>query len=156
MNAFLEELHDIEGLDAISCWPLALGWWILLVVGFLAIILLGWLSFRSLAFRRSWKNDTFKKLAKLESDLSEDNARETAMLLSEYLRRIALKRYSRNECAGLEGEAWLKWLAKQDLKKFDWIKKGALLNEAPYAPENYRPPPDRVKELIHAARDWVR
>ena len=156
MNALLEQLHDIEGLDAISRWPLALGWWVLLAIGLLTVIVLCWLAFRWLTFRRSWKNDTFKKLAKLESNLSDDNARETVIVLSEYLRRIALKRYSRKECAGLEGDAWLKWLAKEDLKKFDWTKKGTLLNEAPYAPEKYKLPANQIKELIHAARNWVR
>lgn len=156
MNPLLEKLHDIEGLDVISRWPLAPGWWVLIAVSLLAVIALGWLTYRWLAFRRSWKNDTFKKLDILEKELSEDNARETAMQLSEYLRRIALKRYSRKECAGLEGEAWLKWLSSKDLKEFDWTQKGALLNEAPYAPEHYRLPADRIKELIHATREWVR
>ncbi|HEV8051228.1 MAG TPA: DUF4381 domain-containing protein [Parachlamydiaceae bacterium] len=156
MNALLEQLHDIEGLDAISRWPLALGWWILIAVGLITLISLGLLAFRWVAFKRSWKNDTFKKLAKLESDLSEKNSRETAMVLSEYLRRIALKRYSRSECAGLEGDAWLKWLALKDSKEFDWTKKGRLLNEAPYAPVNYQLPASQIKELIQATRNWVR
>ena len=35
--------------------------------------------------------------------LSDATARETVIALSEYLRRIALRRFSRKECAGLVG-----------------------------------------------------
>ena len=90
-------------------------------------------SFYLLAFKRSWKNDTLQKLAFLEKNLSDATAVETVIALSEYLRRIALKRFSRKECAGLTGKSWLKWLTTHDPKKFDWEAKGALLIDVPYA-----------------------
>lgn len=156
MNSLLEQLHDIEGLDPISWWPLAIGWWIVIAIGLVLISLLAWFFIHKLAFMRSWKNDTLKKLARLEKNLSDATARETAINLSEYLRRIALRRFSRKECAGLIGEAWLKWLAKQDLKQFDWEAKGQVLIEAPYSPAHHKHSVKEIKDLIQAARDWVR
>src|SRR5690349_6593876 len=100
MMNLLEQLHDIEGLDPISWWPLPLGWWIVIVVSALFFLLGVWFLIKWITFNRSWKKDTLKKLAKLEKNLSDSTARETAVALSEYLRRIALKRYSRKECAG--------------------------------------------------------
>lgn len=156
MNPLLEKLHDIEGLDPISWWPLAMGWWVLIVMGIFIVCTLAYFTARRIAFKRSWKNDTFQKLASLEENLSDATAREIVITLSEYLRRIALQRFSRKECASLMGEAWLKWLTKHDPKRFDWEKRGTLLIEVPYAPLNHSLSADQIKDLIQAARDWVR
>ena len=159
MNSLMEQLHDIEGLDAISWWPLALGWWVLIAASLLLVGASVWFIARRLAFRRSWKYDTFQKLALLEMKLNESvtdaTIKETAITLSEYLRRIALRRFSRKECAGLVGEAWLQWLSRHDSKNFDWKNKGRLLIEAPYAPANSKLSVIQIKELIQAAKDWV-
>lgn len=156
MSSLLEQLHDIEGLDTVSVWPLAAGWWYLIVLGIcLTGFILGIIFYR-ISFNRSWKKDTFQKLALLEKNLNETTARETATTLSEYLRRIAIKRFSRKECAGLVGERWLKWLAHHDPKKFDWEEKGVVLVNLPYAPLNSRLCVKEIQDLINAVRGWVR
>lgn len=156
MNSLMDQFHDIEGLDAISWWPPAVGWWAVLVCGVLIASGIALFIAYQIAFKRSWKNDTFQKLALLEKNLSEHTARETLILLSEYLRRIALKRFSRNECAGLTGEEWLKWLAMHDPKEFDWEKRGAILIDIPYSPLNTNPPMHEIKDLIQVVKQWVR
>lgn len=155
MNSLLEQLHDIEGVDPISVWPLAIGWWVLIAMGIAFMVAIGCFVAYQIAFKRSWKNDTFMRLSSLEKNLSEKTARETVIALSEYLRRIVLKRFSRKECAGLMGEAWLKWLAQHDPKHFDWEIRGTLLIEVPYAPENKKLSANQIKDLIHAVRNWV-
>jgi len=156
MNPELEKLHDIDGLDFISSWPLPVAWWAVIVVGVLLIASLVAFIIYMIAFNRSWKKDTLQKLLNLEENLSDETARETAITLSEYLRRIALRRFSRKECAGLVGQEWLKWLKEQDIKDFDWEKKGEILIKVPYAPTNLTLSAPEVKDLIQAARDWVR
>ncbi len=156
MNPLLEKLHDIEGLDPISWWPLAIGWWILIMIAIFLVCAIAYLTAYRLAFKRSWKNDTFQKLLQLEKNLTDATARETIITLSEYLRRIVLQRFSREECAGLMGEAWLKWLTAHDPKNFDWEKKGTVLIEVPYAPGNLALSTCQIKNLIQAVRQWVR
>lgn len=156
MSPLLDQLHDIDGLDVISWWPLAIGWWITIALAIaLGMALLGYAAYR-LAFARSWKSDTLKKLAHLQKNLSDTTARETAISLSEYLRRIALRRFPRKECASLIGETWLMWLAKHDPKQFDWKTKGTFLINLPYAPENATVPVKQVQDLIQAAKNWVK
>lgn len=155
MNDLLEKLHDIEGLDPISIWPLSPIWWGIIGVAIIFFSILGYVLAKKLAFKRSWKHDTNQKLATLEKHLSEDNARATILTLSEYLRRIALRRYPRKECAGLIGDKWLKWLTQHDPKQFDWENKGRLLIDIPYAPLKSKMSTDQVKKLIQAAKDWV-
>lgn len=156
MNPQLENLHDIEGLDLISFWPLSLNLWMLILLGGLILAGVVYWTIRKIAFKRSWKNDAFQRLSHLEKNLSDGTAKETAIALSEYLRRIALRRFPRKECAGLVDLAWLKWLAIHDPKQFDWEKKGSFLIEAPYAPENKILSVNQIKDLIQAIREWVR
>lgn len=150
MNALLEKLHDIEGIDPIDWWPLALGWW------FVAALIVGlsiWIGYK-IAFYLSWKGEALKKLKELEKRLQETNAKQVLIDLSEYLKRIAMHRFPRTECAGLNGEAWLVWLAEHDPKGFDWKMHGEILVSAPYAP--IAPSAARIKPLIQAAKKWVR
>ncbi len=147
----LEQLHDIEGLDSISAWPLSSGWWILILGFAVGIFFLK----KRLDYLRSWKKDTFKKLDHLEKNLSSSTSFETIAFLSEYLRRIAIKRFPRKECAGLVGSDWLKWLEAHDPKQFDWTEKGKLLIEIPYAPLHKDLSLEEIKVLIKAARCWV-
>lgn len=154
MSSLMQQLHDIEGLDAVSPWPLAIGWWVFIACGLLILGGAFWLLKRRLNYLRSWKRDTFKKLDRLEQNLSSSTAVETISFLSEYLRRIAMRRFPRKECAGLVGDAWLKWLKTHDPKQFDWTEKGKPLVEIPYAPSTDLPL-QQIKELIQAVRHWV-
>ena len=151
----MEQLRDIEGLDPVSVWPLSIGWWVLAAVGAITLAMTAWLLKRVVAYLRSWQRDAFKKLDRLEQNLSEANSKETVSLLSEYLRRIAVRRFPRKECAGLAGNAWLKWLNVHDPKQFDWSEKGKILIEIPYAPDGKELHLPQVKELIQAVRYWV-
>lgn len=155
MSSLMQQLHDIEGLDAVSLWPLAIGWWISLVCGAIVLGSVIWLLKRYLGYLRSWKRDTFKKLDHLEHTLSSSTSRETIACLSEYLRRIAMRRFPRKECAGLVGNAWLNWLKMHDPQQFDWIEKGKVLIEIPYAPAHTDLSIQHIKELIQAVRCWV-
>lgn len=155
MQNLIDQLHDIDGLNPIDAWPLAIGYLILIALGVVVTIGLMVLLYRWIRFNRSWKKDTLLKLAALEKNLIEDTARVTLIDLSNYLRRIALKRYSRKECAGLVGIDWLKWLSKHDISKFNWEEKGKLLVDAPYSPLHAQVSVPLVKELIQATKRWV-
>jgi hypothetical protein len=113
-----------------------------------------------LKFRRSWKYDTLEKLNHLFKDLSypsitDVEIQHAIVLFSEYLRRIALHRFSRNTCAGLTGQTWLDWLSRHDAKNFDWVNHGNLLIQAPYAPSSHGLTAEQLKVLIQAAKEWV-
>ncbi len=152
----LARLDDIRGLDKIGFWPFAPGWWAVLTVLALA---LGHFLFRYLkrrAYERSWKGDARKELGRLETRLAADTTQEVAATLSILLRRIAMRRFSRAACAGLEGRHWLLWLKAQDPLGFDWLTAGGILIEAPYAPPGKKWPLQDVKALLAAAREWVK
>jgi hypothetical protein len=156
LEVIVELLHDIEGIDPISWWPLATGWWLLIAIATIMVVTLIQLVAFKLTYRYSWKYDTLRKMALLEAELCDATARQSLALLSEYLRRIALQRFPREECASLAGKAWLEWLHAHDPEAFDWCHKGAMLVELPYAPMAGTLPAVEVQELITAAKRWVR
>jgi hypothetical protein len=149
----LAQLYDIRGLGHISWWPLAPGWWALLALISLITAVLYW---RRRAYWRSWKGDARRSLDRLDAGLTRENAQTTAASLSMLLRRIAMQRHSREECAGLWGQDWLRWLSEKDPGKFDWAAGAGLMVEAPYAPPGRDIPPQDVKKLISAATRWVK
>lgn len=151
----LSQMEDIHDLDPISMFPLAPGWYGLLIV-FMLFIAAGYFV-QVIRDRRenSWRGDALRNLASLDDRLRPDTARDVAAELSAVLRRIAIKKHSRAECAGLEGKAWLKWLNLHDPQQFDWESRGKLLTEALYAPPGAKLPPDRIRSMIEAAKHWV-
>lgn len=156
MHPLLDKLHDIDGLDLISAWPLGIGWWVVIaLVAFLGVILFYYAISRWI-FSRSWKGDALRKLTALEKHLTPDTARKIAIDLSEYLRRIAVRRFPRKECASLIGEPWLIWLSQHDPKQFDWKKNASLLLSLPYSPQHASVSVEQVRALIQATKNWVR
>lgn len=148
----LAQLYDIRGLDSISWWPLAPGWWVLLILGAAAAITV---YRRRLAYARSWKGDAWRNFVALDKRLRGGNAQDVAAELSALIRRVAIRSYSRAECAGLQGKDWLRWLTTKDPGGFDWASNGALLIEAPYAPPGRDVPAESLRLLIRAAKKWV-
>jgi hypothetical protein len=155
-NDLLSQLKDIEGLDAISAWPLAIGWWV--VIALLAAIIFSTIFYlvRQRIFENSWKGSTTKILTEMQNALGNNNTQEIAIQLSEELRKIAIKKHSREQCAGLAGNDWLTWLSANDNNGFDWVNNGKLLIEAPYAPSGKNIKKDNVDLLINATRKWVK
>ena len=151
----LTQIEDIKGLDHISAWPLAPVWWIILGVTVAAAAGVFVWHWRRKAYECSWKGDAKRTLAELEERLAAAPARDVAGDLSSVLRRIAMQRFSRRACAGLEGQEWLAWLQKNDPRGFDWPTHGKLLTEIPYAPPNVAAQPDKIRTLIDAVKPWV-
>lgn len=156
-DIYLRQMRDIQGLDSIGYWPLAPGWWLLLILLVLALMLVLWLWPRLMGGqpRAPWRGDAARRLRQLRQRLDGDDPRQLAADLSELLRRIAMARCGRDGCAGLHGDAWLAWLRQHDPKGFDWPNRGRLLLELPYAPSGTAHASD-LAPLIQAAQAWVR
>jgi hypothetical protein len=156
IRQLLSQLADISGLDRIGWWPLAPGWWVIIALFILALASAVFRGIRRWAYRKSWRYDTDKALLFLMAELDAENARESLIKLSGMLRRIAIRRFSRAECAGLHGIRWAEWLTRNDPHKFNWNEYAALLTETSYAPPQSAPSPEKVKLLIGATRKWIR
>ena len=107
-------LRDLHLPDPVGWWPLAPGWWVIIV---LAVAGLGWLLYRGWQKYRynAPRRFALLSLAAIEAEyLADRNAARLGRQVSELLRRAMLAYAPRDAVAGLTGEAWLRWL-DQDL-----------------------------------------
>jgi hypothetical protein len=171
-DIYLRQLRDIQGLDTIGHWPLAPGWWLLLILLVLGLMLALrlWPRLVGGQARAPWRADAARQLRQLRQlnqrqggQGSAETQRQLAADLSELLRRIAMARCGRDSCAGLQGQAWLAWLKQHDPKGFDWPGQGRALIELPFAPPrlietNGSGGPGGQADLgrlIRAAQAWI-
>ena len=103
-------LRDLHLPEAIGWWPLAPGWWLLIVLSVIALVfaLRAWLRARARGAARRY---ALRELNAIERQYEErKNPVEFGANLSELLRRTMLAYAPRHDVAGLTGDAWLEWL----------------------------------------------
>ncbi|HSX20278.1 MAG TPA: DUF4381 domain-containing protein [Gammaproteobacteria bacterium] len=152
----MEDLIDIQGLDQISWWPLAFGWWVVLGLVIVGVVVASFFLWRSLKYKRSWQYKAFKRLAKMQSQLGQSEPKQILQNLSLELRKIAMLTTQRETCAGLIGDQWLQWLQQHDPAGFDWAQNGRLITALQYMPATEINDPAQINELICAAQGWVK
>ena len=133
-----DQMHDLVVPDPVTWWPLAPGWWVVLLALGLALI---WLASHS--YRR-WKQNAYRREALRE--LQTIPASELPALV----KRVCLATYPREEVAALSGEPWLEFL-DQTGNTTDFTQgPGRHLLELSYNP--HFTPPDDLTKLI---RQWI-
>lgn len=150
----LSQIRDIQGIDDVSWWPLALGWWILAAL--ILCFCIGLVIYRR--WRAKKATNHIEKIKPLFTEIHTlSDYKEKATALSEIMRYLAIHKYGRKSCAGLEGEKWLNWLKDHDPQNFDWLEKGKALIEVPYMPNGSKIVNDNDFEvLIKAAERWLK
>ncbi|KTC88043.1 MULTISPECIES: DUF4381 domain-containing protein [Legionella] len=150
-QAILAKLHDIKLPTPISWWPLAPGWYLLLVLILILIAVLSYLARRAYLNGRP-KRQALRLLKTYEQEYQQErNSQVCSMKVSELLRRVALVYFPREEVASLQGEAWLHFLDKTS-KKIDFNKLRAHLLETPYQPTSDAD----LQPLFRCANAWIK
>ena len=145
-------LRDLHLPDPIGWWPLAPGWWVIIV---LALFGLGWL------IRKAWRQHRFnaprrfamRELERAEAAfLQHGNAVTLGRQVSELLRRAMLAYAPRHEVGGLTGESWLRWLDRDLPVPYFHTEGGKSLLQLPY-----RDPQSEVNDVdVNAMLSAVR
>lgn len=154
-NNPLEDLRDIHLPEAISAWPLAIGWYCLMLIIVLSSVFLAWKLLKKFNKMRA-KYAALKKLKALKHAYENKmDAAYIAQQLSILLHRVALAYYPRKRVAGLMGEAWLNFLdedinVKQQATVFS-SKEGRLLTTAPYSQTVI----DDLSPLFSLCEQWI-
>ncbi len=145
-------LRDIHLPDPVSLWPLAPGWWALM-------ILLVTVTLLTMYFIRRYRNHKIsalylakQELERIKTDFNINNDKSNLVKeLSELIRRLSISIFPREESAGLTGEEWLKFLDQySDKNEFD-TGIGRVLIEAPYQAD----PEFNSNELLALIATWV-
>jgi len=152
-----DQLRDIQGLDTIPWWPLAPGWWLLIGI-ILLFIMVGIILLKRRCRMVKRRGQDWRVIAKqewLSLHPSQGSPREQLTFLSILLRRVAIQRHGRETCAGLSGENWLTWLTENDPQGFDWEKNGRIIVELPYCPPETTINEQEVAILYQAVQAWI-
>ncbi|MFK5913332.1 MAG: DUF4381 domain-containing protein [Woeseiaceae bacterium] len=145
-----DSLRDIHLPDAISWWPPAIGWWVLLALVIAAVVFIPKL-YRRISYTPLNKvaKTTFENIVTDYNENHNDAALVTET--SQFLRQIAMSYYSRGEIAQLTGEEWVYALNKiTEHNHFNESVKQYLIN-APYQKEISID----SEQLITAVQNWL-
>ncbi len=148
----LSQLKDIDLPAAVSIFPLATGWWIVLFSLAVATVIfilwkVGFLA--NLQFKR----EAYKQLQKIETEFSAQKNTPSALNeISILLKKICLKKYPTVEVASLTGEAWLRFL-DQTNKTHDFTHGiGKALNFDRFKKQSQA----NIPELITLVKKWIK
>lgn len=151
----MEDLIDIEGLSQIKLWPLAIGWWLLIVFFIITVVAVSFFCYKRFKYRTSWQYKSYSNLSNMQKQLDHADPKLVLQNFSLEMRKIAMLTTKREACAGLIGKSWLEWLQQHDPRNFNWQEHGKILLTAQYMPDSVVNDPQQVSQLIAAAKNWV-
>ena len=153
----LSQLKDIHGLHEVSMWPLAPGWWLFVFLLSTAAFVVIKKIIRLRKFKKSWRYKLYIELENIAQSADVTKAKQNISRINDILKRLAIKQYGRAESASLSGKKWLAWLTNRDPKNFNWVKKGEILVEHPYMPEEkIKAASEQISALAKAVKSWLK
>lgn len=127
------QLRDIHLPDSVSWWPLAPGYWIILII--IALLVVSAWLFRRWQHQQKLKQVIQVEFRRIERDYQQSNdALRLTKELSVLLRRVSLACFPESDCESLVGERWLTFLDQQLQNSGEFSQGvGKVLATAPYS-----------------------
>jgi hypothetical protein len=146
-------LRDIHLPEAVSWWPPAPGWWLLLLLCSVTIATV--VLFKYIRKRRLLKRTAVAELNRIREQYNENHDRvQLLKALSVLMRRASISYYPRVNTASLTGEQWLQHLDKTAQRKQFQHGAGKILASAPYLPAHKQLDVD-FNDLFKLCEDWL-
>lgn len=151
----MQKIHikEIEPLAEISVFPLASGYWLLILL--IIAIICSIISYFIIRKKRQDIINIVKYLNLVKNDISKHDRHQIIIKISKIIRFLAIRKFSRHQCAGLIDKKWILWLKKHDPSQFDWQKEADLLIKAPYMQKFDDLEDERIIKIINATLKWV-
>lgn len=147
-------LRDIHLPDAISWWPLAIGWWLLP----LFILGIGYVIYRFIKIRQQKQKVAYRSFALAELNKlrkqykNDDNSIDLLRAISALLRRTALSYLPRESIASLTGEQWFTQLNALSSQQIFTPEVINLLEHAPYKQNSEF----NKNQLFNVCEQWIK
>ena len=152
MNTTPLVLEDIIPPQDISVWPLALGWWLLLIIGITVI------AFMVVIIKRHRKKWEYRKhaLSLLDNHyqqwhLNGDNA-ESLQALTRILKRTAMTAYPQGQLASLYGHQWVDFLNQQTKQPLFNHELSQAIEKGLYQSQ----PQVDISHFYHCCQRWIK
>ncbi|MGH1461030.1 MAG: DUF4381 domain-containing protein [Neptuniibacter sp.] len=141
-------LRDMQLPEAISWWPLAPGWWLLmclLVVFLIAVFFTIWKKLQDP------RREAMQELLRIEQQYSEHQDKQLLVVeCNTLMKRLALTLYPRSQVAALSGQQWLAFLrnssGKLDISHLDILIHGPYQASVELSSD----------DLIQSCRQWIK
>jgi hypothetical protein len=104
LDAALANLADISLGKSPDIWPLAWGWWVLIVLAIAVIVGLTWFT-RQYIRKHKYKRDALKAISMID-----DNTNQGLRKLHVILRRVVIHYMPSEHINSLQGQAWQNFL----------------------------------------------
>ncbi|WP_150467668.1 DUF4381 domain-containing protein [Francisella sp. SYW-9] len=152
-NNLLAQLKDIYLPDRISqWWPLAYGWWIVLGI-IVLVIILGLVILRFKKKKKQYKDSIINEFRHEVESVYKNNPTHVLESISVYLKRVAMQKFPTENIKTLYGKKWLEFLdSKIDDESFETTKARMLQN-------TYKPielDKSTFGEIMAVAEKWLR
>jgi len=147
-------LRDIHLPDAVSWWPPAIGWWLLVII----ITLLAYGIYKFIQIKKQQQKTAYRKIALKElSQIKIKFANQPASIeclraISHLLRRIALSYLPREKVASLTGTQWVSQLNHLAQEASFTNNHTELLVHGPYK-QHFD---FDQKELFSSCENWIK
>jgi hypothetical protein len=119
----LSQLQDIQTPEQIGNWPLAWGWWVVIILSFLFIVLIC-ISAYGFFKKRQAKKQALKLLNQVEPS---QNPIMAVQSINNILKRVVLAYCERDLVANLNGDKWAIWLNENGHKNVQIAPEFVLL-----------------------------
>lgn len=148
----LAQLRDIRLPDAVGLWPLAPGWWLLIIVA-LGALIAGVIYLRRRHRGNAFKREAIKQLQQLDA-VRERDGLAYVQQLNALLKQTALTVHPRANVASLSGKQWLHYLDQHSSGQNDFVNgAGQCLADAPYRPQLASAELQALRQL---AEQWIK
>jgi len=147
----LTELKDIHLPEAVSWWPLALGWWLLAFL--LVVIIALFVVYHRYKTRNAYRRQALLLLEQHRQQWQRDQQHQhTQHALLTLLKRVALTLYPTQQVAGLYGQAWVDFLNRQTKTAYFDSTLSHTLIQGRYKPDSSAD----IEHLYQACRLWIK
>jgi len=146
-------LRDIHLPDAVSMWPLAIGWWLLpLLIALVAFGIVQFLKIKKQNREIAYRDISLLEFKKIRTQfINDNNSRALLRAISALLRRIALSYLPREQIASLTGDQWVQQLNILSSQHIFDDRLTALLVQGPYQAHN----DFDHQQLLTACEQWI-
>ena len=155
--ASLQNLNDIVLPAATGWWPLATGWYVVLILLLLALV---WFAYQVI---QRWTKNRYRRaaLGELESitaAIEDGSSKEISLRqIPVLLKRSALSAFPRNEVASLSGGRWYDFLNSKVLSPLFTETVTNTLENISYSTGDLSTVKDQeITDLLGATRHWIK
>jgi len=168
MNPALAELKDIHLPPSLPWWDMGVGWWVILVLLGLALLLLAYqfkriqAKYSQIQHKKALKQAISDELDNISNAFAENKQHQLLLShLSSFLRRVCLQAFPKQAVAGLIAKDWCAfldkaWVENNDDYSFSQPYLINLLQYAAYQADFDQEMQENSEKLLKISQQWAK